>query len=160
MKRTDYISWDDFFMGLALLAAQRSKDPNTQVGACIVDQNNRVISIGYNGFPNGCSDDDLSWDSHGDFLNIKYSYVVHSEQNAIINSNKKDLKDCRMYVTLFPCNECAKNIIQCGIKSIIYLNDKYHDRDFTIAARRMFDLTGVKYFQFKSQKKQILIDLE
>jgi dCMP deaminase len=149
MKRDDYISWDEFFMSVAMIASMRSKDPSTQVGACLVDQDNKIIGVGYNGFPNGCSDDVLPWNRDGDFLNSKYAYIAHAENNAIHNSygNKKNSK---IYVTLFPCNKCAIDVIQSGIKEIIYLSDKYHDEDFTIAARKMLDLAGVTYRKFES----------
>ncbi len=152
MKRLDYISWDEFFMGVAVLAAQRSKDPNTQVGACLVNDKNRIIGVGYNGFPNGCSDDELPWGSVGKPLDIKYLYVVHAEQNCLTNSTSCT-DNSTIYVTLFPCNECAKQIIQSGVKEVCYLEDKYHDRDLTIAARKMFDLSGVKYRQFIAEEK-------
>lgn len=159
MKREDYLSWHEFFMAVAKLAALRSKDPSTQVGACIVNTQNRIESIGYNGFPNGCLDDDLPWQGSSDFLDSKYSYVVHAESNTILSA-KKDLAGTIMYVSLFPCNECAKLIIQAGIKKVYYLSDKYHDEDFTIAARRMFDLAGIEYEQLQFGDIKINIDLE
>lgn len=143
MKRTDYISWDQYFMGIALLSAKRSKDPNTQVGACIVNKQHRIVGLGYNGFPAGCSDDDLPWAREGDFLDTKYPYVVHAELNAILNSIQK-LEDCTIYVALFPCNECAKAIIQSGIKEIVYLCDKYAETDIVKASKRMLEQAGVK----------------
>ncbi|HHX36815.1 MAG TPA: dCMP deaminase family protein, partial [Clostridiaceae bacterium] len=124
-KRTDYISWDEYFMGVALLAAKRSKDPNTQVGACIVNPEKRIISTGYNGFPSGISDDDFPWNREGEFLDTKYPYVCHAELNAILNQPGTSLAGCSIYVALFPCNECAKAIIQAGIKEVVYLSDKY-----------------------------------
>lgn len=148
MKRQDYLSWDDYFMSICLLSAQRSKDPNTQVGSCIVDENNHIISIGYNGFPNGCSDDKLPWTrEEKEWLDNKYPYVVHAEVNAIMNKGITNSKELRMYVSLFPCNECTKLIIQSGIKEIIYLNDKPDDKS-TIASKRMLDLVGIKYLKF------------
>ena len=147
MKREDYISWDDYFMGISLLSAMRSKDPSTQVGACIVDKDNRIVSIGYNGFVNGCTDEDFSWGRDGEYLDTKYPYVVHAEQNAILNARGKSLEGCTIYVTLFPCNECAKNIIQSGIKKVCYLEDKYKDTDCCIASRRMFEKTGIELYQ-------------
>ena len=131
MKRTDYISWDDYFMGISLLSGMRSKDPSTQVGACIVDKDNRIVSIGYNGFLNGCSDEDFPWSREGENLNTKYPYVCHAEMNAILNyrGNKKDLEHAKIYVDLFPCNECAKIIIQSGIKEVVYLSNKYADSE-------------------------------
>ncbi|HEY8364000.1 MAG TPA: dCMP deaminase family protein [Haloplasmataceae bacterium] len=145
--RKDYISWDQYFMGIALLSAERSKDENTQVGACIVNSEKRIVGIGYNGLPIGCRDDEYPWTREGEWLNTKYPYVVHAEPNAILNSTSK-LKDCTMYVTLFPCNECAKLIIQSGIKEVVYYSDKYSDSESTIAAKKMFDSCQVKYRLF------------
>ena len=143
MKRTNYISWDEYFMGVALLAAQRSKDPNSQVGACIVSQDNIILSTGYNGFPNGCSDDVFPWDREGE--DTKYPYVVHAELNAILNSGGRSLKGAKLYVALFPCNECAKAIIQSGIRDVIYLSDKYADTDSVRASKRMLTSAGVSF---------------
>jgi dCMP deaminase len=158
MKRKDYITWDEYFMGIALLSAKRSKDPSTQVGACIVNQQNKIVGIGYNGFPIGCSDDDLPWDREAANPNdSKYPYVVHAEANAILNSTK-DLHGARIYVALFPCNECTKLIIQSGIKEIIYLSDKYSDSDSVKASKRMLDLAGVKTTQLVLDTKKIEID--
>jgi dCMP deaminase len=157
-KREHYLTWDDYFMGIALLSAQRSKDPNTQVGACVVSPNKRIIGIGYNGFPAGCSDDVLPWSREGDFLDTKYPYVCHAELNAVINSRETNLQGCTLYVALFPCNECAKIVIQSGIKEIVYLSDKYADLDITKAAKRMFDLAGVKYSRLKSKVKSLNLD--
>lgn len=132
-------------MGIALLSAKRSKDPSTQVGACIVNMHNKIVGIGYNGFPIGCSDDELPWEREGENINLtKYPYVVHAEANAILNSTK-DLHGARIYVDLFPCNECAKLIIQAGIKQVLYMNDKYRDTDSVKASKRMFELAGVEY---------------
>ncbi len=140
-----HISWDEYFMGVAALSSKRSKDPSTQVGACLVNLDQRIIGIGYNGFPYGCSDDIYPWNKQGnDYLNTKYPYVVHAEANAILNCTG-NLKDSTLYVTLFPCNECAKLIIQSGIKHIIYCSDKYHDSEASIAARKMFDSAGITY---------------
>ena len=146
-KRNDYLSWDEYFMGIAKLTAGRSKDPNTQVGACIVSSDNRVLSCGYNGAPNGFEDDNFPWDREGKPLDTKYMYVCHAEANAIDNFRgyKKEFEGARIYVDLFPCNECAKRIIQCGIKEVIYLSDKYKDSDSTIASKKMFDTCGVTY---------------
>lgn len=141
-KNTNYISWDTYFMGVAILASMRSKDPNTRVGACIVDNDNKIISTGYNGFPNGCDDDIYPWARNGKMLDVKYTYVVHAELNAILNA-KEQLKDKKIYVSLFPCNECAKAIIQSGIKEVIYLSDKYSDTDGTKASKMMFESAGV-----------------
>ena len=142
MKRTDYINWDEYFMGVALLAAKRSKDPSTQVGACIVSPDNVIISTGYNGFPYGCSDDEFPWTRDGD--DNKYPYVVHAELNAILNAGGRNLKGAKVYVDLFPCNECAKAIIQSGIREVVYLYDKYADTPATIASKRMLNAAGVK----------------
>ena len=158
-KRRDYLNWDDYFMGLAILSAQRSKDPNSQVGACIVDGNNKIVGIGYNGFPIGCSDDELPWAREAaSALDTKYPYVCHAELNAILNTNIADTSGCRLYVTLFPCNECAKLVIQSGIREIIFLSDKYRDTDSNRAARRMFDMAGVKCRIFQAQTPRIVID--
>ena len=156
MKRQNYISWDEYFMGVAMLAAQRSKDPNTQVGACIVSQDNIIISTGYNGMPKGCSDDEFPWNRDGD--DNKYPYVVHAELNAILNANGRDLRGSRLYVALFPCNECAKAVIQSGIKEIFYLSDKYAATPGTIASKRMLDAAGVKYTQLIPNVKEITLD--
>ncbi len=144
MKRTDYISWDQYFMGVALLSAMRSKDPATQVGACIINKKKRIVGIGYNGFPYGVEDDDYNWDKSDNWLDSKYPYVVHAEPNAILNATVS-LEDSTLYVTLFPCNECAKLIIQSGIKEVVYLEDKYHERESFVASRRMFDSANVIY---------------
>ena len=157
-KRRDYISWDDYFMGVALLAAERSKDPNTQVGACIVDGQNRILSTGYNGFPLGCSDDDFPWSRDGEETETKYPYVVHAELNAILNSRGKSLAGSKLYVALFPCNECAKAIIQSGVKELYYLSDKYADTPTTKASKRMLDAAGVKYTQLRTGVKTITLD--
>ncbi|MBN2604560.1 MAG: dCMP deaminase family protein [Bacilli bacterium] len=146
MKRTDYISWDTYFMGVALLSAKRSKDPTTQVGACIVNDKKRIVGIGYNGFPYGVEDDTFPWGKDDEWLDSKYPYVVHAEPNAILNATVS-LENATLYVTLFPCNECTKLIIQSGIKELVYLEDKYHDRDSFIASRRMFDSAKVVYRQ-------------
>lgn len=157
MKRTDYISWDEYFMGVAKLAAHRSKDPSTQVGACIVSPENIIISTGYNGMPKGCSDDEFPWDREG--AETKYPFVVHAELNAILNANGRDLRDSRVYVALFPCNECAKAIIQSGIKEVVYLSDKYANTPGVQASKRMLDAAGVKYSQLRPAVKTITLDL-
>ena len=156
MKRTDYISWDEYFMGIAMLAAQRSKDPNTQVGACIVSQDKIIISTGYNGMPKGCSDDEFPWSREGE--DTKYPYVVHAELNAILNANGRDLRGSRLYVALFPCNECAKAIIQSGVSEVVYLSDKYKDSMANLASRRMLNAAGVKYTQLHTDLKSITLD--
>ncbi len=158
MKRTDYISWDEYFMGVALLAGKRSKDPNTQVGACIVDENNIILSTGYNGFPFGCSDDAYPWEREGD--DTKYKYVVHAELNAILNANGKSLKGAKLYVDLFPCNECAKAIIQSGIKEVVYLYDKYAESPETVASKKMLESSGVATRKFISEKSEIVLDFK
>ena len=156
-KREDHISWDEYFMGVAMLSAMRSKDPNTQVGACIVNKEKRIVGVGYNGFPTGCSDDDLPWEREGEWVSTKYPYVCHAELNAILNSIGGDLKGCTLYVALFPCNECAKAIIQAGIKHIVYLSDKYKDSDSTKASKRMLDQAGVTYSELKSAREEIVL---
>ena len=148
MKRTDYISWDKYFMGVALLSAMRSKDPSTQVGACIINNKKRIVGIGYNGFPYGVEDDTFPWEGGDDFLNSKYPYVVHAEPNAILNSTVS-LENSTLYVTLFPCNECAKLIIQSGIKEVVFLEDKYHDELSFVASRKMFDSAKITYRQME-----------
>ncbi|QEN04940.1 dCMP deaminase family protein [Thiospirochaeta perfilievii] len=154
-KRENYISWDEYFMGIAILSSKRSKDPNTQVGACIV-KDNKIIGMGYNGLPRGCSDDSFPWDKEGDFLNTKYPFIVHAELNAILNSIKSDLKGSKIYVGLFPCNECAKAIIQSGIKEIFYLSDKYRDSDIFKASKLMLDNANVTYTQLPPMKDIVL----
>ena len=156
MKRNDYISWDEYFMGIALLAAQRSKDPNTQVGACIVSEDNIIISTGYNGMPKGCSDDEFPWDREGE--NTKYPYVVHAELNAILNAHGRNLQGSKLYVSLFPCNECAKAIIQSGIKEFFYLSDKYAETPSTLASKRMIESAGVKFTKLDTNIKSITLD--
>ncbi len=146
MKRNDVLSWDAYFMSMAHLSALRSKDPNTQVGACIVNKDKRVVGLGYNGFPKGCNDDDFPWERNGDFLDTKYPYVVHAELNAILNSIQ-NLKGCTIYVSLFPCNECAKAIIQSGISCVVYESDKYAGTEGNIASKRMFRDAGVELVQ-------------
>lgn len=158
-KRQDYISWDDYFMGIALLSAQRSKDPSTQVGACIVNAENHIVGVGYNGFPNGCSDDELPWDREGKFAETKYPYVVHAEVNAILNNTTTSLQECRLFVALFPCHECAKVIIQAGIKEVIYLSNKYRETPSIKVSEKLFKKAGVKTRQLKPSKKTIIIEL-
>lgn len=161
-QRIDYISWDEYFMAIAKLSAMRSKDPSTQVGACIVSNDNRILSIGYNGAPNGFSDEKFPWARKAKTnLDTKYPYVCHAELNAILNyrGSKKDLEDSKIYVDLFPCNECAKIIIQSGIKQVIYLSDKYADSENNIASRKLFEECGVTYKKVNVKKdKEIKID--
>lgn len=159
MKRQDYISWEEYFMGVAMLSAQRSKDGSTQVGACIVNRDRKILSVGYNGMPTGCSDDDMPWERDGELLDTKYAYVCHAELNAILNNDGRSLKGTTIYVTLFPCNECAKAIIQCGIKEIVYMDDKYAEEASNVAARRMLDMAGVKYRKYQVSGKEIGIKL-
>ena len=155
-KREDYISWDEYFMGVAKLSGMRSKDPNTQVGCCIVSQDNKILSMGYNGLPVGCSDDVFPWDREGeDPLETKYVYTVHSELNAILNYRGGSLEGAKLYVALFPCNECAKAIIQSGIKQVIYLSDKYADTDIVKASKKMFTAAGVRLTQLKPSIEKI-----
>ena len=156
-KRKDYISWDEYFMGIAVLSSMRSKDPNTQVGACIVSPDKKIIGVGYNGFPIGCSDDELPWERDGDWIETKYPYVCHAELNAILNSSLPSLKGATLYVALFPCNECAKAIIQVGIKKIIYLSNKYKDTDATKASVKMLEAAGVELQELKPQKGEIVL---
>jgi len=159
-KRTDYISWEEYFMAIAQLSAKRSKDPSSQVGACIVNANKRVIGIGYNGFPIGCSDDELPWSREGEFLDTKYAYVCHAEMNAITNaSNKPELEGASIYVSLFPCNECAKLIVQVGIKEVVYLSDKYNGDPIFKAARKIFKMAGVSCRQLLPKHKEIPLSL-
>lgn len=157
-KRTDYISWDEYFMGVAILAAMRSKDPSTQVGACIVDGDNKILSIGYNGMPRFCSDDEFTWHKEKDKDN-KYLYIVHSELNAILNYRGGSLKGSRIYVTLFPCNECAKAIIQSGISEVIYMDDKYSDTSEVKASKRMFATAGVIVKAYHKTNRKLEINL-
>jgi dCMP deaminase len=149
-KRTDYISWDEYFMGVALLSARRSKDPNTQVGACIVNDKNKIVGAGYNGLPAGCDDDEFPWNKAGDFLQTKYPYICHAELNAILNNIGMDLSGCKIYTALFPCNECSKAIIQSGIKEVVYLSDKYAGTDVCKASKLMLDKAGVQYRKVQS----------
>ncbi|MCD8519283.1 MAG: dCMP deaminase family protein [Erysipelotrichaceae bacterium] len=150
MKRSNVISWDDYFMGMAHLSAMRSKDPSTQVGACIVSPSKKVVGLGYNGFPTGINDDDFPWEKHDEYDQSKYAYVVHAELNAILNATTS-LQGCSMYVSLFPCNECAKAIIQSGIKTLIYESDKYADTSAVLASKKMLNAAGVTCIQLDHQ---------
>ena len=158
-KRTDYINWDEYFMGIAILTAMRSKDPNSQVGACIVSPENKILSLGYNGMPRGCNDDDMPWGREGAPLDTKYMYVCHAELNAILNSPHNSLKGARVYVTLFPCNECAKAIIQSGISEIVYRENKYADTDGCIASLRMMKMAGVRVTKYESSGRDVSFSL-
>lgn len=159
-KRSDVLSWDEYFMAVALLSAGRSKDPNTQVGACLANSQNRIVGVGYNGFPRGCSDDELPWARDGEYLDTKYPYVCHAEVNAILNSITRDLRGCRIYVGLFPCNECTKLIIQAGISEIVYLSDKYSHTDSVRAAKLMLDMSNTGYRQFVPDRGSLHINFQ
>jgi dCMP deaminase len=159
-KRDDYLTWDEYFMGVALLSAQRSKDPSTRVGACIINDRKRIVGIGYNGLPIGCPDDVFPWDREGDFLDTKYPYVCHAELNAILNAISTDLAGCSIYTTLFPCNECAKVVIQSGITEVVYLEDKYAGSDSVKASRRMFDSADVSHRQLAEHRDRVVLDFE
>lgn len=159
-KREDYISWDEYFMGVASLSAMRSKDPSTQVGACIVNEDNKIVGTGYNGWPIGIPDDALPWGREGSTLETKYVYVVHAEKNAILNAYSSNLKACRIYVGLFPCNDCAKAIIQSGIKEVIYISDKYSEVDIFKASRKLFELSGVALRQYTPAISKLIIDFD
>lgn len=160
-KRKDYITWDEYFMGVAKLSARRSKDPNTQVGSCIVSQDHKILSMGYNGLPIGCSDDEFPWAREGDALDTKYLFVTHSELNAILNyrGGSLGLDGSTIYVTLFPCNECAKAIIQAGIRTVVYETDKYPESAAVLASKRMFDAAGVRYYQYQKTGRKIDLEL-
>ena len=156
-KREDYLSWDEYFMGIAFLSGMRSKDPSTQVGACIIDEDKKIIGIGYNGFPMGSSDDPMPWGREGDFLETKYPYVVHAELNAILNSIKS-LKNSTIYVTHFPCNECAKAIVQSGIKKVVYFSDKHKDLETTKASKKILENANVEISHINLDKEKIVIN--
>lgn len=158
--RKDILSWDEYFMSIAVLAAKRSRDPSTQVGCCIANDKNVIISIGYNGFPRGCGENEFPWDSEGKLEDIKNAYVVHSELNAILNSKQSDLSNCKLYASKFPCNECAKAIIQSGIKQVYYLCDIHSDNTIYNISKKLFDCAGVKYTQLEFERKEIIINLD
>ncbi|MBU1148542.1 dCMP deaminase family protein [Patescibacteria group bacterium] len=153
LYRKDYISWDECFMQMAKVISERSKDPSTQAGAVLVDDQNVVVGLGYNGFPRGIDNDDLPWERKGSFLDTKYAYIVHAEENAIYNANART-NGCILYCTLFPCNECVKTIIQNGIKEIVFSGDKYHNEESWVASRKMLDLAGVSYRQYQTKDKK------
>ena len=159
MKRSDYLSWDEYFMGIALLSAQRSKDSNTQVGACIVNQEHKIVSVGYNGMPTGCNDDDMPWEREGEFLSTKYPFVCHAELNAILNRSAGSLQGCSLYVTLFPCNECAKAIIQSGIREVVYDSDKYADTAGVMASKKMLRAAGVTLRRYEHTGRNVSLEL-
>lgn len=156
-KRENYISWDEYFMGVAMLSGMRSKDPNTQVGACIVSDTHKILSMGYNGFPSGCSDDEFPWVREGE--DNKYLYTTHSELNAILNYRGGSLEGATIYVTLFPCNECAKAIIQSGIREVVYDDDKYADTSSVMASKRMLKAAGVLVRRYTRTGRQVEIIL-
>ncbi len=159
-KRADYLTWDEYFMGVAFLSAKRSKDPNTQVGACIVSGDNKILSMGYNGFPKGCSDDEFPWAREGDDpTQTKYFYSTHGEMNAILNYRGGSLEGAKLYVSLFPCNECAKAIIQAGIRTVVYDSDKYANTPSVIASKRMFDAAGVRYYKYTRSNREMKLIL-
>ena len=159
MKRKDYLSWDEYFMGIAVLSSMRSKDPSTQVGACLVDRDKKILSMGYNGMPKCCDDDEYPWERDGAPLESKYIFVCHAELNAILNCHGGSVKDAICYTTLFPCNECAKAIIQSGISEVVYLSDKYAETDSTLAAKRMFKSAGIQCEQYKPTDKETALEL-
>ncbi len=159
MKREEYLSWDEYFMGIALLSAMRSKDPSTQVGACIVNSEKRILSMGYNGMPRCCSDDEFPWDKNESALDSKYLYVCHAELNAILNCANGNVRGCTVYTTLFPCNECAKAIIQSGIAEVVYMSDKYAESDSVLASKRMFTTAGVKFREYNISGKTLELKL-
>ena len=160
MKKENYLKWDEYFMGIALLSAERSKDPNTSVGACIVSQDNKILSVGYNGMPRGCSDNEYPWEREADSdMDTKYLYVCHAELNAILNYTGTNMLHAKIYTTLFPCNECTKALIQAGISEVIYLDDKYADTSSVIAAKRMMKSAGVIYTKYQSAGKSIMLEL-
>ena len=159
MKRQEYLSWDEYFMGIAVLSAKRSKDPSTQVGACIVNRDKRIMSMGYNGMPRCCSDDEFPWDKSENPLGSKYLYVCHAELNAILNCDRGNVRDCICYTTLFPCNECAKAIIQSGISEVVYMEDKYAESESVIASKKMFDTAGVTYRLYSKSNKKVEFSL-
>lgn len=158
-KRKDYISWDEYFMGVAHLSGMRSKDPNTQVGACIVSDENKILSMGYNGFPRGCSDDEFPWEREGEENETKYPFVTHSELNAILNYRGGSLEGTKLYVSLFPCNECAKAIIQAGIRTVVYDSDKYCGTPSNLASKRMFAAAGVECIPYHKTGREVSIEL-
>jgi dCMP deaminase len=156
-KREGYISWDEYFMGVALLSAKRSKDPSTQVGACIINEKNKIVGAGYDGLPIGCNDDDFPWGKEGEFLDTKYPFVCHAELNAILNNIGMDLRGCRIYTALFPCNECCKAIIQSGIVEVIYLSNKYAHTDIFTASRKMLDTAGIRYRKVRTDIDNLML---
>lgn len=160
MKKDQYLTWDEYFMGIALLSAERSKDPHTSVGACIVSEDNKILSVGYNGMPIGCSDDEYPWEREADdSLDTKYLYVCHAELNALLNYTGADLKNAKIYTTLFPCNECTKALIQSGIHEVIYMSDKYADTPSVIAAKRMMKSAGISFREYTRINRTVSLNL-
>ena len=159
-KRADYISWDDYFMGVALLSGKRSKDPSTQVGACIVNTQNKIVGVGYNSLPIGVSDDQFPWEKEGSYLDTKYPYVCHAELNAILNNIGINLEGCKIYTALFPCNECSKAIIQSGIKEVIYLSDKHAAKESSIASRKMLQTAGVTLRKIEPGTSEVVLSFK
>ncbi|KAI3684430.1 hypothetical protein L6452_33654 [Arctium lappa] len=160
-KRKEYLSWDDYFMAIAFLSAERSKDPYRQVGACLVSQDGIILGIGYNGFPRGCSDDKLPWSKkskNGDPLETKYPYVCHAEVNCILNRNHASAAGQRLYVTMFPCNECAKVIIQSGVSEVIYFVEKSLENNVIyVASHKLLSMAGVKVRRHQPKMNEILL---
>ena len=156
--RKNYLSWDDTFIMIAQVIAQRSKDPSTQTGAVVVDEDNIVLGLGYNGWAKGVKEGHFSWSkdyglNKKDILNTKYPYVVHAEVNAILSSNKS-VKGAKLYCYLFPCSECTKVIIQSGVKEVIYEDDRQDQNSNNFAvSKKLFDLSGVKHRKYNSKKK-------
>lgn len=159
MKKQDYLTWDQYFMGIATLSAMRSKDPNTCVGACIVSKENKILSVGYNGMPLGCSDDEYPWEREGSPLDTKYLYVCHAELNALLNNTGANYKGSKIYTTLFPCNECTKALIQAGIKEVIYMEDKYAKTESVIAAKRMMNSALISFRKYTPNERNISFNL-
>ncbi len=160
MKNEEYLTWDQYFMGIAKLSAMRSKDPHTQVGACIVGEDNKILSMGYNGMPRGCSDEEFPWGRDGeDPLDTKYIYVCHAELNAILNYSGTNLKGSRIYTTLFPCNECTKALIQVGIREVIYQDNLYPDSASVVAAKKMMKAAGITYRPYAPTNREVVLNL-
>ncbi|KAF7710059.1 hypothetical protein HF521_008931 [Silurus meridionalis] len=141
-----------YFMTVALLFAKKSPDPNTKVGACIVNQEGKIVGIGYNKMPNGCENADFPWKrGKYDDPTTKHQYVCHAELNAIVNKTSVDVKGCTIYVTLFPCNQCARILIQSGVRNLVYLSNKRKDRPDTNVSNKLLDTAGVTCRQFTAQ---------
>ncbi|RXG55036.1 Deoxycytidylate deaminase, partial [Armadillidium vulgare] len=158
-KRVNFLPWEDYFMSVAFLSGMRSKDPSSQVGACIVNSDNIIVSIGYNGMPRGCSDDCMPWAKEAE-SRLETKYICHAEMNAVVNKNSADVAGCRIYVVLFPCNECAKIVIQSRIKEIVYYSDKHKNKPETIASKRMFDMAGISYRKYSPKYSRKLLNFK